>query len=145
MQSINMLMALIAILILMIEIGLFIILITGWYFGARRLNLKLHHGVVYGLIGVQLIITGLWMIPRALSFLPYLLPDITRNWPIILHISLGIITMSLGIFVIVIFLLNREIPLALLKKIQPVMVVVLGCWIITFALGATVYFLSYVF
>ncbi|MFX1532684.1 MAG: hypothetical protein ACFFDI_00460 [Promethearchaeota archaeon] len=145
MQSVNMLMALVAILILMIEIGLFIILITGWYFGARRLNLRLHHGVVYGLIGVQLIIIGLWMLPRALSFLPYLLADIIGNLPIILHISLGITTISLGVFLVIIFLLNPDIPLALLKKIQPVMVVVLGCWIITFALGATTYFLSYVF
>ena len=140
-----MLMALIAILILMLEIGFFIILITGWYFGARRLNLKLHHGVVYGLIGVQLIIIGLWMLPRALLFLPYLFADIPRSLPIILHVSLGLITISLGVFIVIVFLLNREIPLALLKKIQPVMVVVLGCWIITFILGVTNYFLSYVF
>ncbi|MFX1252762.1 MAG: hypothetical protein ACFFCZ_14240 [Promethearchaeota archaeon] len=145
MQSIEMLMALIAILILMFEIGLFIILLTGWYFGGRRLNLRLHHGVVYGLIGVQLIIIGLWMLPRALLFLPYLFVDIPRSLLIILHVSLGLITISLGVFIIIVFLLNREIPLALLKKIQPVMVVVLGCWIIAFTLGVTNYFLSYVF
>ncbi|MFW9917730.1 MAG: hypothetical protein ACFFGZ_19165, partial [Candidatus Thorarchaeota archaeon] len=56
----------IAILVLLAEIIFILSLLTGWYFGARRLNITLHHRVVYIAVPVQFGLLILWMIPKPL-------------------------------------------------------------------------------
>ena len=142
MQSLDMT---IAVLVLLIESGLIIALIIGWYFGARRLNINLHHGVVYGGLLINTVIVAVWMLPRGIRALPYLLTDPLLYSRVLLHFMIGLVVICLGLVIGILFLLNRDIPLGLLKKAQPFMIVILLGWIITFSLGALNFILSYVF
>ncbi len=61
-------------MVLVIELVIILGVAFGWWYGARRLNLKLHHGAVYLLVLVHLLTVGLWMIPRSLAKLVWYLP-----------------------------------------------------------------------
>ncbi len=114
-------------------------LVIGWYFGARRLNIDLHHWMVYGATPVHAIIWFLWMLPAVLRSLPRALQDpIPRIFPL-LHWTSGLIALILSISITITFLLNKDIPLGLLRRIRPFMIVTIICWTIAFVLGIYIF------
>ncbi|UCH05510.1 MAG: hypothetical protein JSW05_04925, partial [Candidatus Thorarchaeota archaeon] len=80
---------------------------------------------------------GPWMMSRAT--LMNLFADPAGNWLQILHDTLGIIAIALGFIIAVVFLVKRDMPLKLLKRTRPVMILILTLWIITFILGLAAY------
>jgi hypothetical protein len=133
----------VASIVLAVETVIVIVLLIGWLFGARRLEFTLHHWAVYSIVLIHSITVGIWMIPRALSFVSYIIADPVGNWPLILHDTLGIVAVLLGIIVGVTFLIRRDMPLKLLKRFRPVMLVILVLWITTFFLGFVVYVIGW--
>ncbi len=83
------------------------------------------------------------MIPRALGLLSYIMSDPVGNWYLILHDTLGIIAVVLGIIVGMTFIIRRDMPLRLLKRTRPLMIMILVLWIVTFLLGFIVYISGY--
>ena len=131
---------LISLIVFLIEIGILISLLIGWYLGARRLNINLHHYMVYSVTTIHFIIFITWMLPNALSALEFVLNDpIGRALPL-LHWSIGLIAVSLSVTIVIIFLFNRDIPLSLLKRVRPLMIVTIICWSIAFVLGLLIFF-----
>ncbi|MFW9845656.1 MAG: hypothetical protein ACFFD6_02825, partial [Candidatus Thorarchaeota archaeon] len=133
----------VASMVLVAETVIVIVLLIGWLLGARRLEFKLHHWAVYSIILIHSVTVGLWMIPRALSFASDIMTDPVGNWPIILHDTLGIIAVILGIIVGMTFMVRRGMPLKLLKRTRPVMILILVLWITSFCLGFVVYFIGW--
>jgi hypothetical protein len=153
--------------VLSVEVVLLVALIIGWRFGARRLDIRLHHRVVYLLILSQLIIIILWMAPRALAFITssavaYLNGDLflilASLYPninllqfipassvdpsiniITLHSIVGLITVGLGVALITIFLLRPEMPLKLLRRGRPLMITTFIIFIIVFVVGVILF------
>ncbi|MFW9997242.1 MAG: hypothetical protein ACFFD4_34680 [Candidatus Odinarchaeota archaeon] len=124
-----------ALLVLITEILLVSVLLTGWYFGARRLNLDVHHGAVYGAISIQVLIVGTWMLPRFLRAASFVLSDIIGRLPVVLHVICGTLTVINGLFLTILFLIRRDIPLKILRRARPFMITELIVWTITLALG----------
>ncbi len=62
-----------------------------------------------------------------------------RYWYIILHDTLGIITLLLAIMLVIVFLMKPTISLGLLRRTRSVMILVLTLWIISFVLGLLVF------
>jgi hypothetical protein len=130
---------LIPLLVLIFEAILIGSLLIGWYFGARRLNIDFHHWMVYGVTPVHAVIWFLWMFPAVLRSLPRALQDpIPRIFPII-HWTSGLIALILSISITIIFIFNRDIPLGLLRRIRPLMIVTIICWSIAFILGLYIF------
>ena len=129
--------------VLMIETVVVVVLLIGWYFGARRLNFNLHHGVVYSIIVAHILTLGLWMIPIASGALPFLLTDPVRFWRPLAHFILGILALVFGIILGILFLIKRDIPLKLLRSARPLMILTLALWIISFVLGLVNYLSRY--
>ncbi|MHA2141881.1 MAG: hypothetical protein ACXADC_12795 [Candidatus Thorarchaeota archaeon] len=133
----------VASLVLIAETVIVIMLLIGWLFGARRLEFTLHHWAVYSIILIHSITVGIWMIPRALLFMDSVIADPVGYWHVILHDTLGIVAVILGIIVGVTFIIRRDMPLKLLKRFRPVMLVILVLWITTFFLGFVVYVIGW--
>ncbi|MFQ5977267.1 MAG: hypothetical protein ACE5OZ_03925 [Candidatus Heimdallarchaeota archaeon] len=133
----------IALIILLAETILILALITSWILGARRLNITLHHRVVYSAIPANLTLILLWMLPKPLKRFEYLLKDPVKNWNLLAHYVLGAITISLAVGIILTFIVNREIPLVILRRARPIMIAILFLWIVTFSLGAWNYYNRY--
>ncbi|WXG41720.1 MAG: hypothetical protein WED07_13315 [Candidatus Freyarchaeum deiterrae] len=131
--------ALQAIIVLPVEIALVAALIIGWRFGARRLNLRLHHGIVYSVIATQVAIIILWMAPSALTYLSsFSYPN--ENLFIIVHAIVGLVTVGLGVTLITIFLLRPKAPLQLIRRARLVMITTLAIFIIVAAIGAILFY-----
>jgi hypothetical protein len=125
---------------LIIEVLMIIVLLIGWLYGARRLEFRVHHRAVYSIVLVNSLLVGLWMIPQAINLASFgYFDDLSTSWHQILHDILGIIAVVLSIIVSVIFLIRRDMPLKLLKRTRPLMILILTLWIITFALGVLAY------
>ncbi|MHA2233554.1 MAG: hypothetical protein ACXAB4_13815 [Candidatus Hodarchaeales archaeon] len=133
----------IALIILLAESILILALITSWILGARRLNITLHHRVVYSAIPANLTLILLWMLPKPLKRFENLLQDPIKNWNLLAHYILGAITITMAVGVILTFIVNREIPLVILRRARPVMIAILFLWIVTFSLGAWNYYNRY--
>ncbi|MFW9943795.1 MAG: hypothetical protein ACFFB7_02255 [Candidatus Sifarchaeia archaeon] len=124
-------------IVLILETFVVVVLLTGWLYGARRLEFRLHHWAVYSIILIHAVTVGPWMMSRAT--LMNLFADPAGNWLQILHDTLGIIAIALGFIIAVVFLVKRDMPLKLLKRTRPVMILILTLWIITFILGLAAY------
>jgi predicted small integral membrane protein len=133
----------VASLVLILETVIVIVLLIGWIFGARRLEFTLHHRVVYSIILIHSITVGIWMIPRAVLFMGNVIANPLGYWHVILHDTLGIMAVILGIIVGVTFIIRRDMPLKLLKRFRPVMLLILFLWITTFFLGFMVYMVGW--
>ncbi|MHA2270467.1 MAG: hypothetical protein ACXACI_01305 [Candidatus Hodarchaeales archaeon] len=133
----------IAILVLLAEIIFILALLMGWYFGARRLNIDLHHLVVYIAVPVQFVLLVLWMLPKPLKSLDFLLDAPIKNWNLLAHFILGLITIGLALGVVITFIIYRGVPLTVLRKVRPVMIAILLLWIVTFSLGAWNFYKKY--
>ncbi|MFW9966206.1 MAG: hypothetical protein ACFFEA_03560 [Candidatus Thorarchaeota archaeon] len=125
---------------LIIEVLMIIVLLIGWLYGARRLEFRVHHRAVYSIVLVNSLLVGLWMIPQAINLATYgYFDDFSTSWHQIIHDTLGVIVVVLSIIVSIVFLIRRDMPLKLLKRTRPLMILILTFWIITFALGVLAY------
>ncbi len=130
--------------ILVLEIIVLLALIIGWIYGARRMHFKLHHRMVYSVVLIHILTVGFWMIPRAVERLSIMLSNPIIFWYQIVHDILGILAISLGVVLVVIFLIKQGMPLKLLKKTRPFMFLTIGIWIIAFILGLYWFLLAWV-
>lgn len=129
--------------VLLIESIVVLVLLIGWYFGARRLNFNLHHGVVYSIVVAHVLTLSLWMIPIASGAIPFLLTDPVRFWRPLSHFILGLLALVFGLVLGLIFLIKRDIPLKLLRRARPLMILTISLWIISFVLGLATYLSKY--
>ncbi|MFW9799992.1 MAG: hypothetical protein ACFFD9_06130 [Candidatus Thorarchaeota archaeon] len=130
--------------VLIAETFVLIVLLIGWLYGARRLEFRLHHRAVYSVVLIHAVTVGPWMIMRAMLFASQgLFDDPISSWYQILHDALGIIAISLGFIVAVVFLVRRDMPLKLLKRTRPVMILILTLWVVTFLLGVMSYIIGW--
>lgn len=132
----------ISIIAIVIESLLFVMLLVGWYFGARRLNLSLHHWMVYSLIPIHSVFLFLWMIPRFLVVLTTLPVTPIGGIGMIFHGIFGILAGVVIILIVILFLLRRDLPLNLLRKTRPLMFVALLMWVILFIGGTSLTILT---
>lgn len=125
---------------LVIETVIVIILLAGWLYGARRLDFRIHHWAVYSTVLVNSILVGLWMIPQAIALVVgNYFADPFATLHVTVHLMIGLVTVVLSIIVSFMFLVRRDMPLKLLKRTRPVMILVLSLWTITFLLGVMTY------
>jgi len=131
--------AFIPLIVLLLESILGILLFLGWFLGARRLNIQLHHWMVYSATSIHLFIWFLWMFPKSLASLPSALSNpLARILPLA-HWTSGLIALSLSLLIAIIFLFNRDIPLALLRRVRPLMIITIISWLIAFILGFIIF------
>ncbi|MFW9917166.1 MAG: hypothetical protein ACFFGZ_16285, partial [Candidatus Thorarchaeota archaeon] len=102
-----------------------------------------HHRVVYIAVPVQFGLLILWMIPKPLKSLDFLLDDPIKNWNLLAHYILGLMTIGLALSVVITFIIYRGIPLTVLRKVRPLMIAILLLWIVTFSLGAWNFYKKY--
>jgi hypothetical protein len=124
-----------AVIVLVLESALAFTLLMGWLFGARRLNLTIHHRVVYSIVLTHLVSVGAWMIPRGILVLPTLLSNPVAFLPQLIHDTLGFLAVILSILLIVIFVFYRNLQLGILRRARPIMILTLVLWLVVFALG----------
>ncbi len=122
-------------IVMVVESVLLVATLVGWLYGARRMDFKLHHRLVYPSVFIHTITVSLWMIPNAIGQLPLIMSDPIANWYKIVHDILGFIGIALGIIISVIYLIRRDMPLKLLKKTRPFMFATLFIWTASFILG----------
>ena len=136
----------IATIVLTLEALVIFGLLCGWYFGARRLNFRIHHGFVYTAIIVHSITVAVWMFPPAQAAITsgYLL-NFAATWRLSLHFIFGAIADILGVMLAITFAIKREMPLALLKRARPFMITTLILWLLTFATGILNFLFKYGF
>jgi hypothetical protein len=130
---------LIPLLVVLFETVLIGSLLIGWYFGARRLNIDLHHWMVYGVTPIHALIWLLWMFPAVLRSLPGALQNPIPRFIPIIHWTSGLIALILSITIAITFIFNRNIPLGLLRRIRPLMIVTIISWTIAFVLGLYIF------
>ena len=131
--------SLIPLIVFLLELILICSLLIGWYFGARRLNLTLHHWMVYSISSVHFIVWLIWMFPKSLNALPFLLSDPFNKLLPLLHYTMGLIAVISSLTLVVIFIFNQDIPLGLLRRVRPLMILTLICWAIAFTLGFLIF------
>ncbi len=133
-----------ALVIMIVETIIVVAMMIGWLFGSRRMFIKLHHRVVYPAILIHAITVGAWMIPIAFERLPLMLANPMENWYQISHDTIGIIAITLGLIMGLMFGPRKEMPIKLLKKTRPVMLLTVVLWVTAFILGLYWYFLGHV-
>ena len=131
-------------LVLILELFIVIVLMIGWIYGSRRMNFKIHHRAVWFVALVHFLTVGFWMIPRALERLSFMLSNPLANWYQILHDTVGIMAIGLGVVLVIIFLVKTGMPLKLLKRTRPLMFLTIGTWILAFILGFYWFLLAWV-
>ena len=131
-------------LVLILELFIVIVLMVGWIYGARRMNFKTHHRAVWFVVLLHFLTVGFWMIPRAIERMSFMLTNPLANWYQILHDTVGILAIGLGIVLVIIFLVKTGMPLKLLKRTRPIMFLTIGIWIIAFILGLYWFLLAWV-
>jgi hypothetical protein len=129
---------------MILEILVLIVLLIGWIYGARKKHFKMHHKAVYFVALVHLITVGVWMIPQALLRLPIMLANPIQNWYQIVHDSIGMLAIILGVLLVVIFLTKKGMPAGLVKRTRPLMFLTVGIWIIAFLLGVYWFLLAWI-
>lgn len=122
-------------LVLILELIIAFVLMIGWIYGARKMKFKIHHRAVWFVVLVHFFTVGFWMIPRALDRLSFMLGNPLANWYQILHDAIGILAISFGVVLVIIFLVKTGMPLKLLKRTRPFMLLTIITWILAFALG----------
>ncbi|MBY8998175.1 MAG: hypothetical protein KGD60_10610 [Candidatus Thorarchaeota archaeon] len=134
----------IAYLVLVLEIIVLIALLIGWRYGASKKNFDLHHKAVYLVVLIHILTVGLWMIPRALERLSFMLSNPIANWYQIVHDVVGILAIGLGILLVLVFLVKSGMPLKLLKRTRPLMFLTIGVWILAFVLGVYWFLIAWI-
>ncbi len=130
----------IASIVMVAETVVVVGLLIGWYFGSRRMKFTIHHGAVYSVVLVHLLTVSIWMIPQALLLASSgLFSDPLGNWYQIAHDMIGLLAIGLGSILVLVFITRRGMPLKLLKKTRPLMIVTLVMWILSFGLGIVSY------
>jgi len=122
-------------LVLGIELVVLFILILGWLSGSRRMDFKIHHRAVWSVVFLHILTVGLWMIPQAIARLSIALSNPLLYWYQIVHDFVGLLAISLGAILVLIFLVKSGMPIRLLKKTRPFMFLTVGIWITAFLLG----------
>ena len=130
--------------VLVLEIIVLIALLIGWRYGASRMNFRLHHQAVYGVVLIHILTVGLWMIPRAMERLSIMLENPITFWYQIVHDIIGTLAIVLGAILALLFLIKRGMPLKLLKRARPLMFLTIGVWIIAFLLGVYWFIVAWV-
>jgi hypothetical protein len=131
-------------IVMVIETILVVTLMIGWLYGSRRMDFGTHHWAVYPVVLVHSITVGVWMIPSAIGRLPMVLANPVVSWYQLVHDTLGFIGISLGIVLALLYVIKRGMPLKLLKKTRPIMLLTILVWIAAFILGGYVYLVRYV-
>ncbi len=121
--------------VLAIEIFVLSALIVGWIYGSRRMDFKLHHRAVWFVVLLHILTVAFWMIPQALDRLSIALSNPLLYWYQIVHDMIGFLAIGLGALLVVIFLIKGGMPLKLLKRTRPFMFLIIGTWLLAFALG----------
>jgi hypothetical protein len=130
--------------VLILEVVVLLALLVGWRYGASRMNFRLHHQAVYGVVLIHILTVGFWMIPRARERLSIMLANPITFWYQIVHDIIGILAIVLGAVLALIFLVKRGMPLKLLKRTRFFMFLTIGVWIIAFLLGVYWFVLAWV-
>jgi hypothetical protein len=134
----------IAYIVLILEVIVLLVLAIGWIYGSRRMNYNLHHKAVYFVALVHMLTVGVWMIPRALERVSFMIADPIRNWYQIVHDVVGILAIALGVLLVIAFLIRTGMPLKLLKRTRPLMFLTVGTWVIAFILGVYWFLLAWI-
>ena len=134
----------IALVVMIAETVIVVAMMIGWLYGSRRMDIKLHHRVVYPITLIHAITVGAWMIPIAMERLPIMLASPMENWYQITHDMLGILAIALGIIMGLMFGPRKDMPIKLLKKTLPVMLLTVALWVAAFVLGLYWYLLGHV-
>jgi len=108
------------------------------------MKFKLHHKAVWFVALMHFLTVGFWMIPRALERLSFMLANPILNWYQIVHDIVGTLAISLGVILVLVFLVKSGMPLKLLKRTRPLMFLTIGVWMIAFALGIYWFLLAWV-
>jgi len=133
----------IALIVMIVETVIVSVLFVGWYFGSRQMKYRIHHGAVYSIILAHVLTVSLWMIPQGLLLVSMgLLNDPIGNLYQILHDIIGLLAVSLGAVLALVFLIKRGMPLKLLKKARPFMILTLIVWALAFLLGLTSFIIT---
>ena len=131
-------------LVLVLEFVVLMALLVGWRYGASRMNFDLHHKAVYSVVLIHILTVGIWMIPQAMGRLSIMLGDPITFWYQIVHDLVGILAITFGAILVLLFIVKRGMPLKLLKKARPFMFFTIGIWIIAFILGVYWFMLAWV-
>ncbi len=131
-------------IVLVLEVFIVVVLVVGWIYGSRRMDFDLHHRAVWLVALLHFLTVGFWMIPRAIERLSFMLSNPILNWYQIVHDTIGIIAIVLGIVLVLLFLIRRDMPLKLLKRTRPLMFLTIGTWIIAFVLGVYWFLLGWI-
>jgi len=134
----------IALAVMIAETVIVVAMMIGWLYGSRRMDIKLHHRVVYPATLIHAITVGAWMIPIALERFPIMMASPMENWYQITHDMLGFVAIGLGLIMGLLFGTRKEMPIKLLKKTRPVMLLTVALWVISFVLGLYWYLLGHV-
>lgn len=127
----------IALIVMIAETAIVVVLFVGWYFGSRQMKYTIHHGAVYSIVLVHILTVALWMIPVGLLLVP--LGNLFQTF----HDTVGFLAVSLGAILAVLFLVRRGMPLKLLKKTRPLMILTLILWAVAFLSGVMSFIISY--
>jgi len=103
-------------LVLVLEFVVLMALLVGWRYGASRMNFDLHHKAVYSVVLIHILTVGIWMIPQAMGRLSIMLGDPITFWYQIVHDLVGILAITFGAILVLLFIVKRGMPLKLLKK-----------------------------
>ncbi len=133
-----------SLIVLVSEVVTAAVLLTGWLLGSRRMEFKTHHWAVNTVIAVHLIIVSLWMVPRAFERIGLALSSPLVNWYQLAHDTVGTLALAMGTSLVVLFLLNRGLPLRLLRKTRKLMFATIGLWTVALLLGAYWFLLAWV-
>jgi hypothetical protein len=140
----------IATTVLLIEVVLVLMLLLA-RFNIRRLKINNHHILVYSIVIVNAVIILFWMLPGELRLLQRIIDGATdpfRFWYVLIHASLGTIAMLGALILCGTFFLRvvkRElIPLGLIKRMRPIMLITFVFWFLTFTFGVYIYLNKYI-
>ncbi len=130
----------IATIVFVVESIVFLSVMIGWLYGARRMDYDTHHRFIYPAMLIHVITVSLWMIPRAMQLAEEgLFDDPVGNWYQIVHDAIGFVAIALGLIIALTFLVKSDMPLNILQKAKPLMWVTLGLWLVSFVLGIIAY------
>ena len=111
--------------ILIAEIILMVLLFIGWYKGARRLNIDLHHYIVYSVTIIANFLFLIWMAPKITVDRYFsIISNFPDTYKPTIHMTLGLIVLILMITVSGIFIVNRDININRLKRYKPLMIII---------------------
>ncbi len=131
---------------LILETLMFVLIFIGWLYGSRRLNIFFHHRIVYPIVFINAVVIYFQMIAggiRAIDFGLLLHPFEGTNWLRIGHMFLGVTTAILVFTLLIVFFLEPDLPLKILKRARPLMFATLIAWTMSFIVGCVLFIDKY--